>query len=1002
MKIKKINVSKDGQVFQTSSTVAKGISASYASGSTIQNIDLSSYAKKDEVLWEKGATDNTVIQKKHGLEVANPYETAIGVYNKAESGKTVFTVGIGEDDEKRKNAFAVLQDNSISATTANIDNVNSTNLKASNGDINDLKSANATLTNVTSQTITNNGKITTNQFKTNTLEAVSGYIQTLLSEEITTDYLEVTKAAHFFSLVIDEVKAVGGRLILTPASCELHHVEQVNGGYKCYFRAKDGDKQIHQEFAVNDQVICQTFNIAAGTSYNVSNTYYWRLCTSVSSTAVEVDGVQYHWIVLSDTDKDKYSNSVPKQGDKLVQLGNRSDTQRQAAIILSAYNDSYLDPEIKAPSLVQYNGINTYELKSHRINILSKGLNQFKGAHLNNDGKNIDSKIDDLSTTVTNKVSEINQTIDGIGTRVTNTETSIKTVSGDVLSVSSTTNSNSDAIKNNSDAIKDNADAIKDNSDAIDETNKTLTSLTKTVKDNYSALDQKADEINATVSANTNSITTVSNSLGEVKKSVDKNTEDIASLDVKADKISATVSENTSSITSVSDSLGTLKKTVETNTKNIASLDVKADGISATVSSHTTTIDGIDKRVTTNTDDISKIKQTSSSITSTVESIQNNYATKSELQQTASSITASVNDTFIKIGDTNITLGGDTVIEGNLTLTKSDQGFTLIGDGGTTDIMAKSIGSYADFKKKSTNTIDWRSYVDCNGGQRWGTSYYDFSGESIRSFGYVKVGDIVNINISYLSLRTTNEWNGSSYNGTRALGGTYKLSVYNGTTLVKDYGTIKQNDKITYTSTFNGELRLRIQASGSCPSSYWEAQTTQLKPMPNARFQWNVKASLPTSAYMLIGYDGWAVNFGTNKTVYCGNEGFIANYGEKTFKITSDGIVINPVRKVKIIYGGSTTQWYTIPSDGSIDTVILTGDRAGVKLPLNPYEGMFVRVYDRSRVGFLDTNGHYYIKDEEYNISGNKYSGEQFEMDGHRNRGFLFAEDAWWEEKYFS
>lgn len=1037
MKIKKINVSKDGQVFQTSSVVNRGGgSTNYASGSTVTNIDLTPYAKKEEVLWEKGAVDNSVVQKKHGLEVMNPYETSVGLYNVAESGKTAFTVGIGTDDENRKNAFTVYQDGSISADTANFKDTKTTNLSATTAVMNDATIKNAKTTNlsattanlsaVTSQTITNNGKITTNQFKTNTLEAVSGYIQTLLSESITTENLEVTKAAHFFSLVIDEVKAVGGRLILTPASCEIHHVETVSGGYKCYFRAKDGDKQIHQEFEANDQVICQTFNAAVGTSYNVSNTYYWRLCTSVSSTPSEVNGVQYHWIVLSDTDKDKYSNSTPRQGDKLVQLGNRKSTDRQAAIILSAYNDSYLDPEIKAPSLVQYNGINSYELKSHRLNVISKGLNQLRGAHLNDDGKNIDSKIDDLSTTVTNKVSELTQTIDGIGTRVTNTETSIKTISTDVNTVSS---------------------ATKDNKDAIAETNKTLTGLTQTVKDNYSSLDQKADEISATVSANTSSITSVSDSLGELKKTVDSNTtsistidqkadninatvkkntssittvsdslsklketvdsntESISSVDQKADDIKSTVEKNTSSITSVSDSLGELKKSVTTNTKNISSVDQKADSISATVSSQTKTIDNIDGRVTTNTEDISKIKQTASSLTSTVESIQNDYASKSELEQTASSITASVNDTFIKIGDTNITLGGDTTIEGNLTLTKSNQGFTLIGDGGTTDIMAKSIGTYSDFKKKSTKTLSWINNVNINGAAAYGSSYYDFTGGTSKNFGNVKVGDVVIIRMSQLSLMTTNEWNASSlsYNNSRYLGGTYQLAIWNGSqTRVASYANIKQTDTFTYTSTFNGELYLRIEAMGNAPTSYWDGIHHYVKPTPNARFSFSLEVDLPTSAYMLIGYDGWAVNFGSNKTVYCGNEGFIASYGEKSIKISSDGIIINPVRKVKVLSGGTPTTWYTVPNDGSVDTVICKGNRCGVKLPASPYEGMFVRIYDKSDYGFLDTNGKYYIKDEEYNTNGNKYSGEQFEFDGHRNRGFLFADGKWWEEKYFS
>ena len=36
---------------------------------------------------------------------------------------------------------------------------------------------------------------------------------------------------------------------------------------------------------------------------------------------------------------------------------------------------------------------------------------------------------------------------------------------------------------------------------------------------------------------------------------------------------------------------------------------------------------------------------------------------------------------------------------------------------------------------------------------------------------------------------------------------------------------------------------------------------------------------LPTNAYMLIGYDGLAVNFGNNKTAYISAEEAIFNYG---------------------------------------------------------------------------------------------------------------------------
>ena len=253
-----------------------------------------------------------------------------------------------------------------------------------------------------------NGLLDTNQLK-----AVSGYIQTLLSDNITTDYLTVTKAAHFFKLIIDEIKASQGAVIITPANAKLDKVEEIENGYRCYYRANDDDgNQIYNCFEVNDQVVCQTFNASTGTSYNVSNKYYWRLVTATGSTATTIDGKtrDVHYFDLSSTDCD-LSSSTPSVGDECVLLGNRSDTTRQAAIIISAYNSEFLDKGLKAPSFVQYAGINDYNLSNHRLNIISNGLNQFKGAYSNNSGTDIEQIISTTASTLDGKITTLNGTV---------------------------------------------------------------------------------------------------------------------------------------------------------------------------------------------------------------------------------------------------------------------------------------------------------------------------------------------------------------------------------------------------------------------------------------------------------------------------------------------------------------------------------------------------------------------------------------------------------------
>ena len=121
-------------------------------------------------------------------------------------------------------------------------------------------------------------------------------------------------------------------------------VEDKGDYYRCYFENTDGEKTIEQEFEVGDLARAQTFNVKEGVNDNVTNTYYWRA----------VVGTGDNYIDLSKTDCDAGSTE-PKAGDDIVQLGNKSDATRQAAIILSAYGND-------APYFKLYRGINSYSL----------------------------------------------------------------------------------------------------------------------------------------------------------------------------------------------------------------------------------------------------------------------------------------------------------------------------------------------------------------------------------------------------------------------------------------------------------------------------------------------------------------------------------------------------------------------------------------------------------------------------------------------------------------
>lgn len=169
------------------------------------------------------------------------------------------------------------------------------------------------------------------------------------------DFLKVRKKATFTNITVQELKHVGGEIILSPAAMVCSKVEDTDEGYRCYFNTEDSDgRRIYNEFEVGDQARCQTFNFE-------DNTYYWRLVT----------GVGEDYIVLSKIDCDANSD-IPKEGNNISQLGNRKDSSRQAAIILSAYGSD-------APSHKQYKGINSYSLDGKLVTKLSPTGNELTG-----------------------------------------------------------------------------------------------------------------------------------------------------------------------------------------------------------------------------------------------------------------------------------------------------------------------------------------------------------------------------------------------------------------------------------------------------------------------------------------------------------------------------------------------------------------------------------------------------------------------------------------------
>lgn len=152
--------------------------------------------------------------------------------------------------------------------------------------------------------------------------------------------------AVFNSLEIRKLYAVGGNVYLSGASSKIQHVAAVTDtdgtvtGWKCYILGDDGTTATQNGWRKYDQAKCQTFDIKEGVYENVSNTYYWRLVTDVSTeneTITETytdadgkeqtrdlyDGKKFGWVILSKTDCESATNDAPKAGDTIVLDGHR-------------------------------------------------------------------------------------------------------------------------------------------------------------------------------------------------------------------------------------------------------------------------------------------------------------------------------------------------------------------------------------------------------------------------------------------------------------------------------------------------------------------------------------------------------------------------------------------------------------------------------------------------------------------------------------------------------
>lgn len=290
-----------------------------------------------------------------------------------------------------------------------IDNVDNINMTGNvNGAVN-VNSINVNATNVNATDATIDTVNATNIYSL-TSDITQMVTDDLTATEATIDTLTVTKSAHFWELIIDKMKSSEGAFILSPANCIVEKIITQNGVTKYCWRTTDTEKNesISNNFAVGDQIICLSFNKAqSGVSHQVSNKYYWALVTS-TGTLISYDDIrkeqeEWYYITLDSSDYDGTLNV--EVGDNWAVLGNRNDTDRQNAIIMSSTASNFLDTSLSAPYIAQYKGINSYSLANKRLNTIAANGSVFVGDFKVVNGGSVDDVLDLINDSRSNTAS---------------------------------------------------------------------------------------------------------------------------------------------------------------------------------------------------------------------------------------------------------------------------------------------------------------------------------------------------------------------------------------------------------------------------------------------------------------------------------------------------------------------------------------------------------------------------------------------------------------------
>lgn len=185
--------------------------------------------------------------------------------------------------------------------------------------------------------------------------------------------MDIRKKLSVEDIQVQQSTYVGGRQYNTGGGIICNRVEDKGAYWRCYFKTTDSEgRTVYNTFQEDDQAICETFNLKSG------NHYYWRLVTGTGDDYIDLS-----------KDDCASGSDIPLAGDSIVQLGNRTDTGRQGAIVWDSVTAG-------GPYVRIYNGINSYTMPEPLIDF-NTVLSEITARFINQaTGKDMDKTLDDM------------------------------------------------------------------------------------------------------------------------------------------------------------------------------------------------------------------------------------------------------------------------------------------------------------------------------------------------------------------------------------------------------------------------------------------------------------------------------------------------------------------------------------------------------------------------------------------------------------------------------